>query len=152
MGYTQLQEASECSYWITQQLYNVRLMSLYSQSVVIRVWIMNWCCMWVNVSIRTDCCFSPDDKLILTGTSVKKDEGSGKLVFFDRTSFLKVYEIEVTNAVSFSSIPTTTNTLITRYSSDGWFVVYTAKQPTCHTQWKRHIMNPHVQVIYSQCN
>ncbi|XP_067106527.1 WD repeat-containing protein 70 isoform X2 [Osmerus mordax] len=46
----------------------------------------------------TDCCFSPDDKLLVTGTSVKKDEGNGKLVFFDRTSFQKVYEIEVTNA------------------------------------------------------
>ncbi|XP_071373351.1 WD repeat-containing protein 70 [Centroberyx affinis] len=46
----------------------------------------------------TDCCFSPDDKLLVTGTSVKKDQGNGKLVFFDRTSFQRVYEIEVTNA------------------------------------------------------
>uniref|UniRef100_A0A672ZHJ8 WD repeat-containing protein 70 n=1 Tax=Sphaeramia orbicularis TaxID=375764 RepID=A0A672ZHJ8_9TELE len=46
----------------------------------------------------TDCCFSPDDKLLVTGTSVKKDEGNGKLVFFDRASFQRVYEIEVTNA------------------------------------------------------
>ncbi|XP_071001799.1 WD repeat-containing protein 70-like, partial [Oncorhynchus clarkii lewisi] len=46
----------------------------------------------------TDCCFSPDDKLLVTGTSVKKDEGNGKLVFFDRASFQKVYEIDVTNA------------------------------------------------------
>ena len=33
---------------------------------------------------------------------MRKDEGSGMLVFFDRTSFKKVYEIEVTNAVSSS--------------------------------------------------
>ncbi|CAL8321796.1 unnamed protein product [Lota lota] len=46
----------------------------------------------------TDCCFSPDDKLVVTGTSVKKNEGNGKLVFFDRASFQKVYEVEVTNA------------------------------------------------------
>ncbi|TSM28185.1 WD repeat-containing protein 70 [Bagarius yarrelli] len=46
----------------------------------------------------TDCCFSPDDKLLVTGTSVKRDQGSGKLVFFDRQSFEKVYEIEVTSA------------------------------------------------------
>uniref|UniRef100_A0A8C5B834 WD repeat-containing protein 70 n=1 Tax=Gadus morhua TaxID=8049 RepID=A0A8C5B834_GADMO len=46
----------------------------------------------------TDCCFSPDDKLVLTGTSVKKNEGNGKLVFFDRATFQKVYEVEVTNA------------------------------------------------------
>ncbi|KAI2660185.1 WD repeat-containing protein 70 [Labeo rohita] len=43
----------------------------------------------------TDCCFSPDDKLLLTGTSVKKDEGNGKLLFFERESLQKVYEIEV---------------------------------------------------------
>ncbi|TDH02030.1 hypothetical protein EPR50_G00169080 [Perca flavescens] len=51
-----------------------------------------------NYFTMTDCCFSPDDKLLVTGTSVKKDEGNGKLVFFERTSFQKVYEIEVTNA------------------------------------------------------
>uniref|UniRef100_A0A1A8S8T9 WD repeat-containing protein 70 n=3 Tax=Nothobranchius TaxID=28779 RepID=A0A1A8S8T9_9TELE len=51
-----------------------------------------------NYFSMTDCCFSPDDKLVVTGTSVKKDEGNGKLVFFDRLSFQKVYEIEVTNA------------------------------------------------------
>ncbi|XP_034751799.1 WD repeat-containing protein 70 [Etheostoma cragini] len=51
-----------------------------------------------NYFTMTDCCFSPDDKLLVTGTSVKKDEGQGKLVFFERASFQKVYEIEVTNA------------------------------------------------------
>ncbi len=57
---------------------------------------------------RTDCCFSPDDKLLVTGTSVKKEEGNGKLVFFDRASFQRVYEIEVTNAVSSPTISSTT--------------------------------------------
>ncbi|KAM8743860.1 WD repeat-containing protein 70 isoform 2-T2 [Acanthopagrus schlegelii] len=51
-----------------------------------------------NYFAMTDCCFSPDDKLLVTGTSVKKDEGNGKLVFFDRASFQRGYEIEVTNA------------------------------------------------------
>uniref|UniRef100_A0A8C5DXC0 WD repeat-containing protein 70 n=2 Tax=Gouania willdenowi TaxID=441366 RepID=A0A8C5DXC0_GOUWI len=51
-----------------------------------------------NYFSMTDCCFSPDDKLVVTGTSVKKDEGNGKLVFFDRLSFQRVHEIEVTNA------------------------------------------------------
>uniref|UniRef100_A0A4W6D1N4 WD repeat-containing protein 70 n=1 Tax=Lates calcarifer TaxID=8187 RepID=A0A4W6D1N4_LATCA len=51
-----------------------------------------------NYFSMTDCCFSPDDKLLVTGTSVKKEEGNGKLVFFDRASFQRVYEIEVTNA------------------------------------------------------
>uniref|UniRef100_A0A146WBI5 WD repeat-containing protein 70 n=1 Tax=Fundulus heteroclitus TaxID=8078 RepID=A0A146WBI5_FUNHE len=51
-----------------------------------------------NSFSMTDCCFSPDDRLVVTGTSVKKEEGNGKLVFFDRASFQKVYEVEVTNA------------------------------------------------------
>ncbi|XP_037609062.1 WD repeat-containing protein 70 isoform X2 [Sebastes umbrosus] len=51
-----------------------------------------------NNFTMTDCCFSPDDKLLVTGTSVKREQGDGKLVFFDRTSFQRVYEIEVTNA------------------------------------------------------
>uniref|UniRef100_A0A7N6BGW7 WD repeat-containing protein 70 n=1 Tax=Anabas testudineus TaxID=64144 RepID=A0A7N6BGW7_ANATE len=51
-----------------------------------------------NYFSMTDCCFSPDDKLLVTGTSVKKDEGNGKLVFFDRASFERVYEIEVSSA------------------------------------------------------
>uniref|UniRef100_A0A674N6Z2 WD repeat-containing protein 70 n=1 Tax=Takifugu rubripes TaxID=31033 RepID=A0A674N6Z2_TAKRU len=61
-----------------------------------QLWILNcWC---LSIPVRTDCCFSPDDRLVITGTSVKKDEGNGKLAFFDRTSFQKVHEIEVTNA------------------------------------------------------
>ncbi|RMC16632.1 hypothetical protein DUI87_06570 [Hirundo rustica rustica] len=47
---------------------------------------------------RTDCCFSPDDKILVTGTSVKKGGGSGKLFFFYRETFQKLYEIEVTDA------------------------------------------------------
>ncbi|XP_060617390.2 WD repeat-containing protein 70 [Anolis sagrei] len=46
----------------------------------------------------TDCCFSPDDKLLVTGTSVKKGHGNGKLLFFERETFKKVYEIDVTDA------------------------------------------------------
>lgn len=75
--------------------------------------------MFVASPIRTDCCFSPDDKLLVTGTSVKKDEGNGKLAFFDRVSFQKVYEIEVTNAVSSASILATATALIMRCFSAG---------------------------------
>lgn len=71
------------------------------------VCIMNsWYWLRVIFPVRTDCCFSPDDKLLVTGTSVKKDEGNGKLVFFDRASFQRGYEIEVTNAVSSASVST----------------------------------------------
>nr|CAG4638327.1 EOG090X0364 [Cyclestheria hislopi] len=43
----------------------------------------------------TDCIFSPDDRLLVTGTSFQKNENGGKVVFFDRQNFEKVYEIEV---------------------------------------------------------
>uniref|UniRef100_A0A8D0E0W5 WD repeat-containing protein 70 n=1 Tax=Salvator merianae TaxID=96440 RepID=A0A8D0E0W5_SALMN len=46
----------------------------------------------------TDCCFSPDDKLLVTGTSVKRGDGNGKLLFFERETLKKVYEIDVTDA------------------------------------------------------
>ena len=65
------------------------------------------CVLFRSLPTRTDCCFSPDDKLLVTGTSVKKNEGNGKLVFFDRASFQKVYQVEVTNAVSTAALSTT---------------------------------------------
>lgn len=42
----------------------------------------------------TDCIFSPNDRMVLTGTSVKK-EGDGKLLFLDRESLDTVSEITV---------------------------------------------------------
>ncbi|XP_060698136.1 WD repeat-containing protein 70 isoform X2 [Hemiscyllium ocellatum] len=51
-----------------------------------------------NIFPMTDCCFSPDDKLLVTGTSVKRGQENGKLLFFDRETFQKLYEIEVTDA------------------------------------------------------
>ena len=44
---------------------------------------------------RTDCNFSPNDRLLMTGTSFKKGENGGKLVFFDRQTFQRVYDIDV---------------------------------------------------------
>lgn len=44
--------------------------------------------------------FSPDDSLIITGTSMRKGETEGKMLFFDRNTFNKVHEITVTNSVS----------------------------------------------------
>ncbi|KAM4808354.1 WD repeat-containing protein 70 [Rhinophrynus dorsalis] len=52
-----------------------------------------------NFFPMTDCCFSPDDKLLITGTSVKKGGGSGKLLFFDMEAFQMIYEIHVTDAI-----------------------------------------------------
>lgn len=53
----------------------------------------------ISFVCRTDCCFSPDDKLIVTGTSVQRGCGNGKLVFFERRTFQRVYEIDITDAV-----------------------------------------------------
>ncbi|KAL5252021.1 hypothetical protein ACHWQZ_G014988 [Mnemiopsis leidyi] len=46
-----------------------------------------------NVFIGTDCWFSPDEKVVMTGTSVKR--GSGELVFFDANSFDELYRFSV---------------------------------------------------------
>ncbi|KFD72996.1 hypothetical protein M514_00129 [Trichuris suis] len=44
---------------------------------------------------HTDCLFSPKDDLCVTGTSAKMDGHSvGSLLFFDRNSFEKIYEID----------------------------------------------------------
>jgi len=51
--------------------------------------------MWLCFICRTDCLFSPDDRLVVTGTSVKKGEGCGKLVVFDRQTLERVAELEV---------------------------------------------------------
>ncbi len=43
----------------------------------------------------TDCCFSPDDRMVITGTSANRGEEGGKLVFFDKSTFQRVLEMEV---------------------------------------------------------
>lgn len=48
-----------------------------------------------NFFAQTSCLFSPDDKMVVTGTSVKKGQGSGSLVFMDRDSLQKLYEFDV---------------------------------------------------------
>jgi hypothetical protein len=47
--------------------------------------------------------FSPDNSLLVTGTSMKKGETEGKMVFFDRNTFSKVHEMTVSNSVSQTS-------------------------------------------------
>lgn len=47
---------------------------------------------------ETDCAFSPDDRLVVTGTSLNKGEEIGKLIFLESDTFNLVTEIEVTNA------------------------------------------------------
>lgn len=49
----------------------------------------------INFFEETNVVFSPNDRYILTGTSVKKDEGAGKLCIFERDTLAKVQEVEV---------------------------------------------------------
>ncbi|XP_077284006.1 gastrulation defective protein 1 homolog [Arctopsyche grandis] len=43
----------------------------------------------------TDCMFSPDDSMVVTGESLKKNRKFGRVLFYDTTSFNLVSEIEV---------------------------------------------------------
>ncbi|XP_012259386.2 gastrulation defective protein 1 homolog [Athalia rosae] len=46
----------------------------------------------------TDCMFSPDDSMVITGESLKKGQKSGRVLFFDTKTFDLVNEISVTNS------------------------------------------------------
>lgn len=47
----------------------------------------------------TDCSFSPNDKLVLTGTSCPKGAAGSELVFFDTASFDRKYSIPFPSSV-----------------------------------------------------
>ena len=53
---------------------------------------------------RTDCGFSPDDKMVFTSISLRKGETDGKLLFYDRNTFEKLKEIRVSDSVSHVSL------------------------------------------------
>ncbi|XP_055886260.1 WD repeat-containing protein 70-like isoform X1 [Biomphalaria glabrata] len=46
----------------------------------------------------TDCIFSPDDKLVVTGVSLQKNQTEGKIVFLDRESLAVVKEMHVSES------------------------------------------------------
>ena len=46
----------------------------------------------------TECCFSPDDKMVVTGTSMDRGDSAGRLVFFEKSTFNKVCEMEIGNS------------------------------------------------------
>lgn len=46
----------------------------------------------------TDCTFSPDDNIIVTGESVKRGETNGKMLFYDTKTQNKIKEIVVTDS------------------------------------------------------
>lgn len=64
----------------------------YKYSLELSINIVPAC---IGDACRTDCIFSPDDKLVITGTSVKKGDGVGKLVFLDRQTLKIAAELDV---------------------------------------------------------
>eukprot|EP00106_Octopus_bimaculoides_P011145 XP_014778587.1 PREDICTED: WD repeat-containing protein 70-like [Octopus bimaculoides] len=54
----------------------------------------------LNLFPVTDCVFSPSDKMVVTGVSVGRNGGNGKLMFMERDTLKPVTEIEVSNSVS----------------------------------------------------
>ena len=52
----------------------------------------------INTFPMTDCVFSPDDKMVATGISVKKGTEKGRLVFFDSNGLNKVSEMEISDS------------------------------------------------------
>ncbi|XP_014663591.1 PREDICTED: WD repeat-containing protein 70-like [Priapulus caudatus] len=53
-----------------------------------------------NLFAMTDCLFSPDDRMVVTGVSVRRGQGMGELLFFDRDTFDKSYSIPVCEGAS----------------------------------------------------
>lgn len=46
----------------------------------------------------TDCMFSPDDSMIITGESLKRGQKAGRILFYETATFKLVSEIEVTDS------------------------------------------------------
>lgn len=46
----------------------------------------------------TDCAFSPDDTIIVTGESLKRGETNGKMLFYDTKTLNKIKEVVVTDS------------------------------------------------------
>lgn len=51
-----------------------------------------------NLSSRTNICFSPDQKVILTGTSVRKGYGYGHIMGFNTLTGEKVVQVPLCEA------------------------------------------------------
>ncbi|XP_020804291.1 gastrulation defective protein 1 homolog [Drosophila serrata] len=56
---------------------------------------------WTNLFSRydtTDCCFSPDDRLLVTGESLPKDQTEANLYFYSTRNYEEVQRIPVSNS------------------------------------------------------
>eukprot|EP00088_Acartia_fossae_P016822 TRINITY_DN1947_c0_g1_i1.p1 TRINITY_DN1947_c0_g1~~TRINITY_DN1947_c0_g1_i1.p1 ORF type:complete len:722 (+),score=178.20 TRINITY_DN1947_c0_g1_i1:39-2168(+) len=85
--------------------YDNRLVATRSNDETLKLWDVRMFKKYINCAnglfsrfAQTECCFSPDDRLILTGTSMEKGDKAGKLIFFDKETFDKAFEMEVGNS------------------------------------------------------
>ena len=85
--------------------YDNRLLATRSNDETLKLWDIRSFKKPVNVASglvskfdQTDVLFSPDDRLVVTGTSMEKGEKGGKLVFFEKDTFNKAFEMTVGNS------------------------------------------------------
>jgi hypothetical protein len=53
----------------------------------------------LNLISRTNCVFSPNDKLLVTVTSTKSSDDQGKMIVYEREGLIKLHEVDITNSV-----------------------------------------------------
>ncbi|XP_031554447.1 WD repeat-containing protein 70-like isoform X2 [Actinia tenebrosa] len=128
----------------------------------------------VNVAIglenhhaQTSCYFSPDNRLIVTGTSVRKGEGDGKLVFLNKDTLQPEYQFKVGDSSVVSSLWHSRLNQIVVGTSTGTVKVYFDPEKSnkgaklCVGKVRRqkvqrdmplpdHIITPHALPIYRQ--
>eukprot|EP00092_Neocalanus_flemingeri_P015907 GFUD01017224.1.p1 GENE.GFUD01017224.1~~GFUD01017224.1.p1 ORF type:complete len:700 (-),score=251.17 GFUD01017224.1:58-2157(-) len=82
--------------------YDNRLLATRSNDETLKLWDLRSFKKPVNVATglvskfdQTDVLFSPDDRLVVTGTSMEKGDKGGKLIFFEKDTFNKAFEMTV---------------------------------------------------------
>jgi len=85
--------------------YDNRLVATRSNDETMKLWDVRMFKKYINRVeglfsrfAQTECCFSPDDRMLLTGTSMEKGETAGKLIFFNKDTFEKAFEMEIGNS------------------------------------------------------
>jgi len=100
----QVPDAHQFGFEITgvQFGYDNRLLATRSNDETLKLWDIRSFKKPVNTATgliskfdQTDVLFSPDDKLVVTGTSMEKGDKGGKLIFFEKDTFNKAFEMTV---------------------------------------------------------
>ena len=86
MGHQEFQKSSKCCRRLIQQVIALGITLCPNKHLEIHRYA------------QTDVEFSPDDRLVVTGTSCDKGEEGGKLIFFDKTTFQRAFEMTPTKS------------------------------------------------------